>query len=151
GPTGCWTSTGFFRDIWPQPDGTFVLTFADRTTWTFASFDGSPSQGRIVSVRDSDANQTSFLYDPAGRLATITDTLERPITIHCTGDGYIASATDFGGRQVVYAYYTATDVDGMPGALKSVRSPAVTNTPNGNDFPDGKTTVYTYTRNTGQP
>ena len=33
---------------------------------------------------------------------------------------------------------------GRRGDLKSVTSPPVTGTPNGNDFPDGKTTTYTY-------
>jgi len=32
----------------------------------------------------------------------------------------------------------------MPGDLKTVTSPPVTGTPNGNDFPFGKTTTYTY-------
>ena len=44
---------------------------------------------------------------------------------------------DFTGLQVVYTY----DANGD---LRTVRSPVVTGTPNGNDFPAGKITSYTY-------
>jgi YD repeat-containing protein len=148
-PTGCYTSQGFFRELCPQADGTWLLTFPGHTTWRFASLDGSPAQGRILSVQDSDANTMSFLYDSAGRLSTITDTLGRPITISYDPDGYISAVSDFGGRTVTYQRFPVADPDGMPGDLKSVTSPPVTGTPGGNDFT--RTTSYTYTKNTGQP
>ena len=45
--------------------------------------------------------------------------------------------TDFTGRVVRYTYDAV-------GNLTSVRSPVVTGTPNGNDFPSGKTERYEY-------
>src|SRR6185503_16570953 len=135
----------------PQADGTWVLTFPGHTTWRFASLDGSPGQGRILAVQDSDSNTMSFVYDSSGRLSTISDTLGRPITVSYDPDGYIAAVSDFSGRTVTYQRYTVADSDGMPGDLASVTSPPITGTPNGNDFPDGTPTLYTYTKNTGQP
>ena len=49
------------------------------------------------------------------------------------------------GRQVRYEYYQQGEPGGSFGDLKSVTTPAVVGTPNGNDFPNGKTTTYTYT------
>ena len=60
------------------------------------------------------------------------------------GDGQLQSITDFSGRTVTYAYYQSGETGGSPGDLKSVTSPPVTGTPNGNDFPGGNTTTYTY-------
>jgi len=46
---------------------------------------------------------------------------------------------------VTYQYYRGLPGEqGGPGDLASVTSPPVTGTPNGNDFPLGKTTAYTY-------
>jgi len=150
-PTGCYTSPGFFRELCPQADGTWVLSFPNRAAWTFHALDGSAGQGRILSIRDPDLNTMTFSYNTAGQLTTVTDTLGRPITVAYNTDGYVSSITDFGGRQVAYHYYSTLDADGMPGDLASVTRPSVTGTPNGNDFPLGKTTTYTYTKNTGQP
>ena len=60
------------------------------------------------------------------------------------GDGLLQSVTDFAGRVVSYDYYQNGDAGGSSGDLKSVTWPAVTGTPNGNDFPAGKTVIYTY-------
>ena len=40
--------------------------------------------------------------------------------------------------------FTVTDACGNFGDLKSATTPVVMDTPNGNDFPNGKTTTYTY-------
>ncbi|HJQ96701.1 MAG TPA: DUF6531 domain-containing protein, partial [Candidatus Polarisedimenticolaceae bacterium] len=149
--TGCYVSPGFFRELCPQADGSWVLTFADRTTWRFAALDGSPTQGRIVEAQDTDANTMSFAYDSTGKLQTITDTLGRPVTIAYTAGGYVSSITDFAGRQVVYQSCSAVDPTCMPGDLASVTSPPITGTPNGNDLPEGRKTLYTYAAYTGDP
>src|SRR6185436_8787224 len=150
-PGGCYTSPGRFRDLCPQADGSWILTYADRSTVTFAPLDGSPSQGKFIKIRDTDANRIDGFYDNTGRLTMITDTLGRPITIAYDTDGYISAITHFGGRAVTYGRCVASDPDCMPGDLRSVTSPPVTDTPNGGDFPAGKTTLYVYTKNTGQP
>ncbi|MFO0983632.1 MAG: DUF6531 domain-containing protein [Planctomycetota bacterium] len=124
--------------------GKFTLVFADSGQWVFRALDGSPAQGRLERIVDRNGNALALQYDSLGRLNQITDTLDHVITVAYSADGHISSITDFAGRQVTYAYYGAGDADGSQGDLKSVTSPAVTGTPNGNDFPAGKTTTYTY-------
>ena len=63
--------------------------------------------------------------------------------------GRLVSVQDFSGRMVKFDYYTGGMLGGSLGDLASVTSPPVTGTPNGNDFPDGKTMRYTYS--TGSP
>ena len=139
-----WCSREFFREITQEPDTSYVCRFAQRGEWRFHPFDGSPAAGRLTAIVDANGNTLSFAYDGSGRLSTITDTLNRDITVAYNPDGRIEAVTDFAGRQVQYQYYTDADVDGSAGDLKSVTSPAVTGTPNGNDFPAGKTVTYTY-------
>lgn len=128
-----------------QPDGTFRLTFADLSTWTFRSLATSPAPGRIASIADRDGNALTFQYDSQGRLASILDTLNRSYVLAYDGNGHITSLTDFAGRSVTYAYYGFGDPDGSSGDLKSMTTPIVVGTPTGNDFPLGKRTTYTYT------
>src|SRR5436309_6438384 len=74
----------------------------------------------------------------------ITDSLNRPVTVAYNLNGNIASVTDFMGRQARYEY----DAEGN---LVAAISPAVTGTPNGNDFPGGKTNRYTYSQGFADP
>jgi RHS repeat-associated protein len=118
--------------------------FPSTGTWRFRPLDASPAAGKIDSVSDRNGNELHFVYDGAGQLAAVIDTLDRSITIGYNAGGFISSITDWTGRQVRYEYYQVGEVGGSFGDLKSVTTPAVTGTPNGNDFPDGKTTIYTY-------
>ncbi len=128
----------------------FVLTFADTGTWRFFPLDGSPTAGKLAAITDRNGNAITFGYHPAnGRLTNVTDTLGRNISVTYNADGFIDSVTDFAGRSVHYAYYQNADPGGSFGDLKSVTSPPVTGTPNGNDFPSGKTVTYTYSKGFG--
>ncbi|HRX86346.1 MAG TPA: DUF6531 domain-containing protein, partial [Phycisphaerae bacterium] len=146
-----WCASDFFRVITQNPDGSYVCTFPRRDVWRFQPLDGSPAAGRLSAIADASTNALSFAYDAGGRLTTVTDTLNRPITVGYDADGRVSSVTDFSGRAVTYVYYTNADSNGAAGDLKSVTTPAVTNTPNGNDFPNGKTTVYTYATGASDP
>lgn len=143
-------SPEFFDRLVPQPNVTYFLELSDRGQWEFNSLIPGPTAGKIDKLADRNGNTMRFEYDGAGRLTTIRDTLDSPsnprvITIAYNGDGFIESVTDFIGRQVRFEYYQDGDAGGSFGDLKSVTSPVVTGTPTGNDFPDGKTTTYTYT------
>ncbi|MCX6873872.1 MAG: autotransporter-associated beta strand repeat-containing protein [Verrucomicrobia bacterium] len=132
-------------------EGTFVnnvftLKFADTGRWVFRAFDGSANQGKIDQSIDRNGNALTFQYATDGRLATVVDTLGRNIQIAYNADGLVQSVTDFAGRVVSYAYYQNGDTGGSACDLKSVTWPAVTGTPNGNDFPAGKTVTYTYSK-----
>ncbi|GJM24063.1 MAG: hypothetical protein DHS20C16_04780 [Phycisphaerae bacterium] len=145
GPGGdSWCAKDFFRDITQEPNGTFVCTFPHSGEWRFLDLDGSPEAGKLSEIADPNGNTMTFAYDPGGRLTTIGDTHGRPITIAYNQDDQVSSVTDFSGRVVTYDYYDAQDTLGGAGDLKSVTTPTVTGTPHGNDFPNGKTTVYTY-------
>ena len=126
-------------------DGTFTFTFPDNGTWNFFPLDGRAG-GKISTIVDRNANRLAFGYDEKGRLTEIIDTLGRPIRVEHNADGFIQSVIDFTGRRVTYTYYRDGDTNGSSGDLKSVTRPAVVGTPNGNDFPEGKTTSYTYSK-----
>ncbi|MHC4093705.1 MAG: DUF6531 domain-containing protein, partial [Planctomycetota bacterium] len=157
-PDGTWTRPEFFRVLEKNLDDTYTLTFANKLKWNFNPLDGSPAEGKISSVVDRTDNTMTFDYDGSGRLSYIHDTLDgeavapplvRTITVDYNTDGLISSVTDWINRSVTYEYYDGVEAGGNLGDLKSVTSPVVTGTPNGNDFPSGKTTVYTYS--TGSP
>ncbi len=143
-PNGSWTRAEFFREITRAEDGSFKMVFEDKGEWRFLPLDGTPRGGRMSESVDRNGNRMSFRYDAQGRLSVVTDTLGRDIGIAYNPDGFIESVTDFAGRAIRYTYYRAGDAGGGFGDLKSVTSPAVVGTPNGNDFPDGKTITYTY-------
>lgn len=143
---GSFVHRRFQRQLMQNGDQTFSLEFAEKSRWDFHAFDGSMVAGKVASITDRNGNTMGFAYDGAGRLSTITDTLGRNITVAYNIDGFLESVTDFSGRQVRYEYYQAADPGGSAGDLKSATAPAVTGTPNGNDYPDGKTTTYTYSK-----
>ena len=97
---------------------------------------------RMVEIRDPNGNRMLFEYDAQGRLFRVLDTLSRPILYRYNSQGKLAEVEDFLGRRTRFGYDTNGD-------LVSVTSPVVTGTPNGNDFPLGKVTLYSYS--TGFP
>lgn len=153
---GTWSHPEYFREIVQIPGGYQLITH-DRAIWTFNGFSGAPTDGRLTTLADRYGNSMTFEYDAVlGRLTTIHDTLSSPvnaraITIAYNPDGFIQSVTDFTGRQVTYTYYQDPEAGGGFGDLKSVTTPAVVGTPHGNDFPAGKTTVFTYSEGFADP
>lgn len=146
GPVGVdtWEAGEFFQTLVQNPNGTYTMLFADTGKWHFKALDGSPAEGKLTSSEDRNGNAMTFSYDALGRLTGIVDTLARNYTIAYDANGDLVSLTDFGGRQVLYEYYSDNDVGGSDGDLKSARSPVIAAAPNGNNFPNGKKTIYTY-------
>ncbi|MFO1476622.1 MAG: DUF6531 domain-containing protein [Verrucomicrobiota bacterium] len=122
----------------------FTLTFPDTGRWVFNPLDGTAAAGKLAQITDRNGNTMALGYDTSGRLVQVVDDLGRTNTVSYNTSGQLAAVTDFSGRSVAYQYYGASDTAGSPGDLKSVTSPPVSGTPNGNDFPDGKTVTYTY-------
>ena len=145
-PDGTFERDEYFVVGRQNPDGTFTFTFSDKGLWNFFQLDGRPEQGKISSIVDRYGNRLAFRYDSSGRLTEITDALDRQIRVAYNANNLIESLTDFTGRKVTYAYYHDGDDGGSSGDLKSATRPAVTGTPNNNDFPSGKTTTYTYSK-----
>jgi len=133
---GTYTCPQFFREGTIN-NNTFTLTFADTGRWVFNPFDSSLTAGKLRQIITRNGDTMTLGYDTSGRLAQIVDDLDRTNTIAYNTSGQLASVTDFTGRTVRYEY------DGN-GDLVACVSPPVTGTPNGNDFPGGKTNRYTY-------
>jgi YD repeat-containing protein len=129
---------GRYALLFQNADGSFTLRDRDGSMQNLHGFDGSNRQGVLESALDRQGDRASFLYDSQGLLTDVVDPLGRTIHYGYDPQGRVTSITDFAGRQVVYGYDAG-------GNLTSVRSPIVTGTPNGNDFPSGRTTQYSYT------
>jgi len=121
---------GFYDELRRNSDGTYTLR--DRHGLK-TNFDAT---GLMRSQVDRNGNTLAFEYT-SGRLTAVIDPLGRRYTIAYNNKSRIASVTDFSGRQVIYTYNNIGD-------LASVRSPVITGTSNGNDFPNGKLVSYTY-------
>ncbi len=137
GPTSWALSEGISAKLFQQANGSFAMRFADGAIRRYRPFDGSSTQGALDADEDLKGNRISYLYDHQGLLTTIVDELGRAHTLHYDDQGRVSRWEDFDGRETAYTY----DEDGN---LVSARTPIVTGTPNGNDFPSGKTTHYAW-------
>jgi len=128
-PTGFYTQLIETADGYVERDqkGALVEYFAQNSTGAHL----------MTSLSDRNGNTMRFEYDETGQLISVTDTLGREITYSYNDEGYISEVRDFIGRTVTMSY----DANGD---LVSVTSPSVTGTPNGNDFPTGKTIEFSY-------
>jgi len=138
--TNGWSRDEFFMTIGDvNKDGIpDVVICADGTRINFNPI----AMDKPVSITDRNNNTMTFGYDGLGRLTTIVDTLGRTNIVAYNSSGLLGSVTDFSGRTVRYEY------DGNGDLVRCV-SPEVTGTPNGNDFPGGKTNSYTYSSGFG--
>ncbi|MCB0107372.1 MAG: RHS repeat protein, partial [Caldilineaceae bacterium] len=133
---------GFYTSLTRNSDETYTIREAYGGQALFNALDGSPAQGRLRQISDRNGNTMHFLYDAGGRLERVIDTLGRPIYYIYNTDERLAYIEDFIGRRVSFTY-------DLRGDLVAVTSPAVTGTPNGNDFPNGKSWRYTYSSGFG--
>jgi RHS repeat-associated protein len=134
---------GFFTQLKRNLDGTF--TERDRhgtTNFYFAT--NTLGIAQLSRLSDRNSNQMTFQYNTASQLTNVVDTLGRSIAYGYDANGRLTTVSDFAGRTSHFAYDSNGD-------LVSTTSPAVTGTPNGNDFPSGKTTLCTYTSGYADP
>ena len=170
GSTNTYGRDEYFRTITLNPDETFTMLHADGTRWEFAPLNNMGTTSKITAVVDRNGNTMTFEYETLpddgdgvpyqGLLTMINDTLDsvteisggpqlhtRSISFHYDDVSYptfLTSVTDWFGRTVTYEYDANRD-------LISVTTPAVTGTPNGNDFLAGKTTNYAYGNGISEP
>ncbi len=147
---GTWTRPEFLRELTEDGDGSAMLTFPDTGVWQFLPLDDPLAPGMISAIVDRNGNTISLAYNNQGQLATITDSLNRDITFTNNADGFIESICDWTDRCVTYDYYDGIEPGGSFGDLKSVTTPAVESNPQyllppGHEYPEGKTTIFTYT------
>jgi len=127
---------GIYARLARHPDGTFTERDRHGSTNSYAATNAL-GIARLTRISDRNGNQMTFQYTTAGQLTNVTDTLARNMAYRYDANGRLTNVTDFAGRTLRFAY------DGN-GNLVSATSPSVTGTPTGNDFPSGKTTVYSY-------
>jgi YD repeat-containing protein len=137
--TNGWTRDAYFfviHDV-DQDGAPDQVVFPDGGKWILHP-PGTAVAGKLAEIVDRNNNTIRCEYDPATRrLERVVDTVDRTNTIAYSSKGLIESVTDFSGRTVRYEYDSAAD-------LIACISPAVIGTPNGNDFPGGKTNRYAY-------
>ncbi|MGH9870336.1 MAG: RHS repeat-associated core domain-containing protein [Candidatus Polarisedimenticolia bacterium] len=139
-----WEGPDLDAVLYQEPDGSFLLRLSDGWIRRYHGFDGSSREGALEADEDPDGPRITYLYDHQGLLTTIVDQFGRSHTLEYDAAGRVVREADFTGRETISTYDTAGD-------RTSVRSPVVTGTPNGNDFPAGKTTRYTYSSGFSSP
>jgi YD repeat-containing protein len=135
---------GLFAILVANADDSHTLRWPDGTLEDFHAFDGANVQGALMRRTDPAGNTMTCQYDHQGLLVSTTDTMGRAVQLGYDDAGRRVSATDFAGRTWSYEYDAA-------GNLISTTSPPVTGTPNGNDFPAGKTTEFEWTDGFANP
>lgn len=136
------TPAGVYNVLKKNANGTFTLREADGTKYNFTTFDTASNRAFLSSIVDRNQNQMRFQYDSQKRLSIVYDTLNRPIQYLYNSSNHLDHLTDFTGRTVRFQYDSENNLVG-------VTTPVVNGTPNGNDFPNGKTTAYFYTTGFG--
>ena len=141
---GTFTSpAGFYTQLATNVAGTFIEKDRHGTT-NFYSAPNSLGIAKLTRISDRNTNQMTFQYNSASQLTNVIETLGRSISYSYDSSGRLTNVMDFTGRALRFTYNSTGD-------LASVTSPVVTGTPNGNDFPSGKTTLYTYSSGFADP
>ncbi len=128
---------GYYTGLEKLGNNTFTEVDTAGTKVVFSAPDAS-GLSLMSSLSDRHGNTMQFEYDSRGRLTRVLDTLGRPIDYFYGKNGRLGAVVDFSGRVIRFSYDVNRNLIG-------VTSPAVTGTPNGNDFPEGKTESYAYT------
>ncbi|MDV6029602.1 MAG: hypothetical protein F9B45_05755 [Phycisphaera sp. RhM] len=136
-PDGSFTSpNGYYTRLIRETDGTYSERDARGDTVRYEQ-PNSDSVGQMTSLSDRNGNEMTFHYNSLDQLTHVVDTLGRQVDYRYDSNGHLIQVEDFFGRELNFTYDAQGD-------LVSVTSPSVVDTPNGNDFPDGKTIQYTY-------
>jgi RHS repeat-associated protein len=130
---------GLFTSLVNNADGTFTERDQTGMTYFYGALDVNGT-AQLMRESDRDGNTLTFTVNGRGYLSRVVDTLGRPINYIYDSNGMLSRVTDFLGRSITFQH------DPNTGDLLAVTSPAVTGTPNGNDFPGGKTERYTYSQ-----
>lgn len=78
--------------------GNRIVTFRDRTTWTF------DASGRLIETSDRNGNRLTITRDSQGRITSLADPTGRRIVASYRGQLLIDRITDPAGRTVTYDY-----------------------------------------------
>jgi len=142
-----------------QPDQSVVMTWENGNQETFRPLNHPIAPGFVCEIKDRHGNRLVLIYNLFGLLECVFDNFVSTILplnactfeptesqkqLACLKYAYdpetllLSTVTDRSGRTVTLTHDSQKH-------LVAITSPAVTGTPNGNDFPFGKTTVFGYT------
>ena len=158
---GVWVAPiEYYEALTRKPNGDFELRDADGLVKTYKSLDDPDIPGRLIAMQDANDNLMSFLYtQPAGLakqvLTQVVDPMGRVIQYryYTAADaiagrlgrpGRLKEVEDFRRDNSASGRFIRFDYDDEANLI-SVTGPVVSGTPNGNDFPQGKTYIYHYT------
>ncbi|MCA8970036.1 MAG: RHS repeat-associated core domain-containing protein [Planctomycetes bacterium] len=131
------SAAGYYDSLIENNDTTFTQIDRDGTRFDY------DSNGCLAAITDrTGQNSMTFLRNAYCNIEEVVDTQGRKYTLRYSDNSptqLLTSITDFRGRTVRYEYDLRDD-------LIRVTSPSVVGTPTGNDFPSGKTTLYTYSQ-----
>ena len=108
-------------EVIENTDGTFTLTHRDGRSRNFSS------AGKLLSLKDTNGNETTLTYNGSGQLITVTDPGGRTLTLVPNSDGTVSQISDSMGVIADYEYNT------NPSTLKTVT------------YPDGSKYKFEYT------
>ena len=144
GTNGLYSRDQFFNSG-SMSNGAFVLTFPDTSQWVFNPFNSSTGAGKISSSVDRNGNRHIYIYGGQGQLTAMVDDLGRTnqFTYNTSGQlrldhrfhrafGYLSVLRPGPNRRFTRRFAFCH----LPAGDRHA--------PNGNDFPQGKTTTYTY-------
>jgi RHS repeat-associated protein len=115
-----------FGSVATSVDGTFTLTRKDGSTRKFSSM------GKLLSLKDTNANETTLAYNGSGQLIAVTDPAGRTLTLTPNSNGTIAQISDSIGVIADYEY------NANPSTLKTVT------------YSDGSKFEFVYTTSGGK-
>jgi len=81
-----------------SPEAGYIFTTLDQIQYRFSGL------GRLESVSDRNANETTLSYDEAGRLKAVTDPAGRQLAFAYNLSGQVESVTDPMNQVVKYGY-----------------------------------------------
>jgi YD repeat-containing protein len=134
---------GNYSHLVQNADGNFTERFADGTLYTYRKPDDH-SVATLSTMSNRDGDTMRLVYDDDEKLVFQYDTLGRPYEFFYNDKDQLTEIRDFVSRSIRFTYDSN-------GNLASVTTPAVTGTPTGNDFPNGKTTQFTYSSGFANP
>jgi YD repeat-containing protein len=134
---GLVSPVGFFTQL-TRVDDTIYLERDRHGGKAYYFVEQGQNMGLLISLSDRNGNTMKFEYGSSRKLSTISDTLGRSMSYSYNAlTGRLTAVQDFSGRTVTFHYDEKGD-------LIALTRPAVTGTPNNNDFPDGKTSRFGY-------
>ena len=92
------TTANFFGQISQNADGTYAVIFKTGEVHRFNN------SGRLTALIDRNGNQTTLVYDTAGRLLNLTDPSGRVLNVTTNGSGVVSSISDSMGMVATYSY-----------------------------------------------